>query len=674
MAIRAWASARLRRPPLRRPGFVALACALFLAAGVAATEPAIGDGWSSFLASGAPGHGEVAPGDHLQTSYRLWLAGHQLEQGRAPWLDPYAFRPESEPRPNPVWWPFGLPAWPLFAALGPVRAWNLFVLLGFLGAGGLACAWLRELGLPRGAALAGGLAFAIAPYRVIQSRGHLLGPISLLLPLALWAFERALRTGRQRWWWLSRAALVSIPLSGQVHLALGAVPFYALYAVCRTRQRRALVETGAGVAAAVLAGVLVRLTVIEGSLEEGGRSLREVNVYSAEWLDFLSRGVRHGAESFVFLGWATPLAAAVGLALLVLGGHRLLALAFGLGAAVPMLLALGTNTPLYTAVWHALPPFRYPRVPERLMPVAALALAALVAFTVAVAIRLLRERTLAHRVPVPLLVTALALAGLAADLHVRVFRASAADGGNRAYAAVRSQPPGRLVELPVFLPEVHYGSAYLYYSLQVLRERPGGYSTTAPRSADELARRLRPLNCGDWTTGAGRLLRELQVSAIAFHRGLYTDSTAVPDTAWLAWRGLVAHGWRPLATDGAVTAFARGGAAAPPPFSEPARSEALFCEGWYAPDARGRQMREGHAAFWVHGAGILRLFLASPRRLAVRISVDGRRHSQPTVFRLGELRVGLAGRRWHLVAFDAERLPKVGGKPRGARVVAYALP
>ena len=142
------------------------------------------------MAGGAPGHGEAAPGDHLQTLYHLWLPGHQAEHGRAPWRDPYSFRPESRPTIDFAAWPFGVAFWPLDAALGHVRAWNAFLLLTYLAAGGLACLWLRELGLPRGAALAGGLAFAIAPYRVAQSTGHLLGPISILLPLALWAFER----------------------------------------------------------------------------------------------------------------------------------------------------------------------------------------------------------------------------------------------------------------------------------------------------------------------------------------------------------------------------------------------------------------------------------------------------------------------------------------------------
>ena len=66
------------------------------------------------MASGAPGHGEASPGDHLQTGYRLWLAGHQLEHGQQPWVDPYSFRPEAD-QANPAWWPYGLPYWPLGA-------------------------------------------------------------------------------------------------------------------------------------------------------------------------------------------------------------------------------------------------------------------------------------------------------------------------------------------------------------------------------------------------------------------------------------------------------------------------------------------------------------------------------------------------------------------------------
>ncbi len=163
---------------------------------MAATWPGVLHARSHFLSGGAPAHGEASPGDHLQSLYHYWLVGHQLEHSRAPWRDPYTFRPEAKPQPNFPGWPYGILFWPLGAVFGLVGGWNVLQILFYVLAGLAACAWLRELDLPRGPALAGGLAFAIAPYRVEQSVGHLLGPISILLPLSLWAFERARRGSR----------------------------------------------------------------------------------------------------------------------------------------------------------------------------------------------------------------------------------------------------------------------------------------------------------------------------------------------------------------------------------------------------------------------------------------------------------------------------------------------
>ncbi len=230
-----------------------------------------------------------------------------------------------------------------------VVGWNLLQLLLYVLAGLAACAWLRELGLPRGPALVGGLAFAIAPYRVQQSVGHLLGPISVLLAVALWAVERS-RRGSVWWLAVSAAALASIPLSGQVHLALGAIPFFLLYAFVRLRPsdvrayRHHFAASVAVAAVAVGAGLLVRQTVIKGSTQAGGRSLDEVSQYSARWGDLLARHVDHArSEQFVFLGWATPLLALVGLGLLIAARRYGLAVALGLGALVPVILALGTQ-------------------------------------------------------------------------------------------------------------------------------------------------------------------------------------------------------------------------------------------------------------------------------------------------------------------------------------------
>jgi hypothetical protein len=529
------AVAPLRRAASSRAGVVTAVCALYVASAVVAAWPAVKHADDRFLSGGAPGHGEAAAGDHLQTGYRLWLVGHQLEHGRAPWLDPYTFRPELEPQPNPGGWPFGLPYWPLYAALGAVGAWNAFTLLAYLTAGAAAYLWLRELDLRRGPALAGGLAFAIAPYRVQQSAGHLLGPIALLLPLALWCWERGRRGSK--WWHLGAAAsIASIPLSGQVHLALGAIPFFAGYALCRTRSPRALAGAAVGVVAAVAAGLIVQRAVISHSLTGGHRTLAEVTFYSADWQDLLTRHKRHGPESFVFVGWLVPLLAVAGLVAL---RRRALGLALGLGAALPMLFALGTNLPWYSWLWHHVPLARYPRVPERLMPVACLAVAALAAVAF-------------DRLRVPALIAVLLVT---VDLHVRVYGASAADRDNRAYAAITE--PGRILELPVLTPDIHLGSVYFLYDQRAAqRERPGGYSTLAPPIADQTARRLQWLNTGDWShDGQGRL-RELGVRFVAVHDGIYEQVKRLgPEAGVQAKRGLVRNGWRLLSRDGVISIY-----------------------------------------------------------------------------------------------------------------------
>jgi hypothetical protein len=522
----------LRRAVSGRAAFIALACTLYLGAGVAATWPADRHAGSQFLAAGTPGHGEAAPGDHLQTLYHLWLVGHQLDHGHAPWRDPYSFQPEAKPTLNFAGWPFGFVFWPLDAILGHLHAWNAFVLLTYLAAGGLAFLWLRALGLPRGASLVGGLAFAIAPYRVGQSTGHLLGPISMLLPLALYAFEK-------RWLVLTVAAVVSIPLSGQVHLALGATPFFCAYALVRRRDSRTWFGVEAILVLALAAFFLVKTTTIDSSPLAGGRSLDAVSHYSASWSDLVSRHEGE-PERLVFLGWATPLLAAAGL-ISVWRRKRGLALLLGLGVVVPLVLALGTNTPLYSAVWHAVPPFRYPRVPERLMPIACLCIAALVAFAVA-------------RFRRAIVVAALAIALLFVDLHVDVYGASAADEHNRAYAALQAAPAGRVLELPVFMPDINYGGVYLYYDMQARRERPAGYSSVEPRAAYDLSRSLLALNCGRIDTSQLARLHELGVRYVVVHRALfgYRAIESAPCTPPPARR---VESFRRLARDGPVTIY-----------------------------------------------------------------------------------------------------------------------
>jgi hypothetical protein len=647
MAVRHGRRARLRRAASSRAGFVALAIVLYVVAGIAATWPAVLHARSDFLSGGAPAHGEASPGDHLQTLYHYWLVGHQLEHGRVPWRDPYSFRPEAGAQANYPGWPYGFLFWPLSAVFGMVGGWNALQLLLYVLAGLAACAWLRELGLPRGPALVGGLAFAIAPYRVAQSVGHLLGPISVLLPVCLWAVERS-RRGNAWWLALAAAALASIPLSGQVHLALGAIPFFLLYAFVRLRGSDGGVHLhrfGAAVAAAAVAvgaGILVRQTVIKGSTQAGGRSLDEVSTYSASWGDFVARQVDHArSEQFVLLGWVTPLLALAGLALLIARRRFGLALVLGVGALVPIVLALGTHTPIYSALWHALPPFRFPRVPERLLPIACLCIAGLVAFAVA------RFRAV--------WVSALAAAVVLVDLHARVYGKS--DPGERPTERVA----GRVLELPVFDPGTHYGSVYLWYDTAEPRQRPGGYSTTAPKAAKAAARRLERLNCGDWSDDTAGYLRRLGVTTIDLHRGLFLRNAAIPERAYFALRGLARHGWGAEPSAGVLTTFTQGSQGATPQRSSPGRSRPVFCQGWYGDTGSGRYMSEEHAPFWIYGQGAVTLRFG-PSPLPRTFTVDERPQPGP--------RVELGKPGWHVLTVAVPHLVRgPSGRKVGLRLL-----
>src|SRR4051812_11717096 len=167
MASRSRRGARLRRAARGSAGVVALAFVLYLGAGLLATWPGARHLDTSFMAEGRSGFGEAAPGDHLQTGYQLWLVGHQLEDGGAPWRDPYSFQPEVKPRWNLAGLPFGYVYWP-FGACGAVFGWTAFILFGFGAAGGLGALWLGKLALRGGPALVGGLAFALSRYLQAQ--------------------------------------------------------------------------------------------------------------------------------------------------------------------------------------------------------------------------------------------------------------------------------------------------------------------------------------------------------------------------------------------------------------------------------------------------------------------------------------------------------------------------
>jgi hypothetical protein len=614
-----------------------LVTALFALAAVVSALPAVGSFRSEFISTGLPGYGEAASGDHLQTSYRFWLVGHQLEAGAEPWRDPYSFQPLVEPQVVLGGWPYGVPYWPLEALFGPVVAWNLLVLAVTFAACLFAYLWLRELELPVIAAAVGGLAFGIAPYRLVQSGGHLLGWIAVLVPLALWAFERSRRAETSRrahaWGALSAAALVSVPLSGQLHLALGALPLVAVYAAVRYRLVPA-VWTWGGAAVAVAVGLIAEAVVIEGTTASEGRELEEVAAYSADPIDFLSRWRLHGLEQFVYLGWLLPVLGIVGLVVLF-RRQRGLAIVLGIAALVPALLALGTNLPLYETLRDVFPPLRYPRVPGRFLPLATLALAALAAFACAWLLTRVRPARRA-------LLGAALVALVAADLLVFPLKSSAADPDNFTYAGLRGPQLGRVLELPIFeRGKGQFGSVYQYYAMQAPRERPTGYAL-APEEAFEFTDRFNRLDCGAWLPGDREELERLGIRFYVQHLGLYEQSRT--PGAWHAWEGLSREGLGLERGNDVIFLWQEGPNAAPPAYGveEPSRDEPLLCDGW---QDGALELDEG--ALWLYGSGTAELVLEADAPTRVSVFADGRPLEPELVDGRATIEVDLDEEDWH---------------------------
>jgi hypothetical protein len=308
------------------------------------------------------------------------------------------------------------------------------------------------------------------------------------------------------------------------------------------------------------------------------------------------------------------------------------------------------------------PPLRYPRVPARLVPIADLALAALVAFVAAWIVERLRP---SRRLAVCALVTLLVLG----DLLVLPFRATPADPGNVAYAALDRSPPGRVLAIPLFEPGIHFWSIYQYYTQQAPRQTPAGYSTLAPELPYSFFWSMNRVNCGAWLPGDLDRLRGLGVRSLVYHAGAYAQ--AVRPGAWFAWRALEGLGLRATAGSGPVWLFPlRGGAGQPrqpSPVEEPPHGEPVFCEGW-----RGFKMKQRQAPFWIYGATRVELILTAPeptdaflwrgRTVTRRFHVDG-----PTT-----LRLRLRGERWHLLMLQVPELFRTK-PPQGLELVRLSF-
>ena len=522
---------------------------------------------SEFIADGGDGDGEPAAGDHLQAVYRFWLVGHQLGARRGavdrPVQLPAARRPAGRPRRLAVRPRRSGRSTPPSARSSPGTCSSSATIVA---AGLLTYGWLRDARRCRPAAAAvGGLAFAIAPYRLAQS-GDAPPRLDRRAPAARPLRLRALAVGRRRaarahlWGALAAAvAVVSIPLSGQPHLALGVDPVRRrLRRACAPR-RVAAAWAVAGLVGAVGVGLAVHLTIVRDSAESGGRSLaggrRVLGRLARPRQPLAARRARAVRLPRLAPPRARrrrrrpPLAGAATRALAARPrrrrGHPARARARDEPAALRV--ALG-HLPA-----ASLPARPRPADADR-RPGARGARGG-------------RRRAPDRRVgPARGRGRRRAARAVAADLLVFPLVVVGADPDNAAYAALRDRARRAGARAAACSsPAIHYGSVYDYYQLQAPRERPGGYSTLVPQhgrstsSSSTTASRAACGSPGDEETLRRPRHRERRPST----PGMYAAGRR-PGRRGSAGRASLEHGFSPARPRRARSPSSRAGRAAAP--------------------------------------------------------------------------------------------------------------
>jgi hypothetical protein len=295
-------------------------------------------------------------------------------------------------------------AWPLLAiGLTPLAVLNLFTLGGVTGSAAAAYVLARRLTGSTGGAVVAGLVFAFAPYRRDHLQ-HLELQWAFWMPLALWAWHRALDGGRARDAMLC-ATFVLLQLLSSIYYGLFLAMTMAVICPLTLVWRRGRIGRGAlgGLAAgavvvAAVAAAYHRPYALARELV-GERDPAETVRYSADVSSYLAAtpdNILYGAltqspgsnEKRLFPGVA-PIALSI---VALVPPVSPVALVYGTAIAVAWDASLGPSGRTYPWLRSWLPALGFVRAPARLAIIVLLGMSVLTAFGLARIARLASGR------------------------------------------------------------------------------------------------------------------------------------------------------------------------------------------------------------------------------------------------------------------------------------------
>lgn len=545
-------------------------------------------------------------GDHLQLLYQFWLAGDMI-RGKTPLFhnlyefntgadsDRYQFRTH--------YLPFSFVYLLGELAGGRAFGWNfagfISLWLTYYLTWLLIRRYVRDDGIAAAAALVG-LAF---PFRWINLLGGSpMGYAMVWAPTLLLGIDMALRDRRMAGGWLAGLAVLFSAWtdSHMFFFAVLLVPAWCLVTLLveagsdtdRNPAIRLLVWRGIRtlwpVALLTLAAFAIsQATMSKGTgaaMNDGGRSLVEVNMFSPRWTG-LFRWNDAGVSGQIYFGYALlALLAAGGLVLLLRAIRRepqdgqsgwrplLLFTLLAVSVAGILALALGTNGPLHgKLLWLArkiIPPYTMIRQPAKifcLLP-SLLALMAALSWS-ALALKTSRKTLLKWGLLIWSLVLAVEYRSIVSptlcrlDLDQAAYKAVADD-------AAAAQVAPRILALPLWPGDSHWASLYEHYvSLYRIRMINGYHPIVQKNYMDEIFQRLEGVNKGWLPDEQLAFLQQAGIRYIVLHENAFPEKVS-PFPVGFTLRRLLDHPrLRLLANAGEIWAFKITGTAEPKPQS-----------------------------------------------------------------------------------------------------------
>ena len=327
-------------------------------------------------------------GDSVSFIYPMYrFASQSLWQGTIPLWNPYQYAgaPFIADNQSGIFYPFNLLLFLLnpnfsYKAIQGLVIWHIF----FAGAGMYFCSRLLPQNKPIGrpAALIGSITFMFSSVFITHIGNLNLIAVAAWLPLAFLALHRAILAegtrNRLAWAVAGGVALGLGTLAGHGQMTFMLAAYLGIYALYRSlvdrRLQPLLILVLLGITAVAIAAIniLPSFEAVQYTVRAGFSSDQAAN-YSLPWRgllgilapDFFGRGEDRfwGSWSRVEYGYAGILPLLLAAAAIAIRRSRL-TIFFVLSAALFLLLALGSNTPVYPLFLHVLPMFPF-QVPAR---------------------------------------------------------------------------------------------------------------------------------------------------------------------------------------------------------------------------------------------------------------------------------------------------------------------